>query len=197
MRRKHKTIYTDRFILRRPYLLDVDDLFEATNNPKVCRYEGWKRHEDRIETLNFVNSMIMMYDEKMCFDYIIQKKDDEKVIGVVNIHDIDFGKRTGYIGYWLAERYWDKGYGSEIVEAFVEHCFDFIKIKTIYGLCHPDNTASIKILIKSGFVYDGERESDVFKNRTDETKCDSVLVFKKTRKNKNNSVNRKKLNKIE
>lgn len=195
MRKKHKTVYTDHFILRRPYLYDVDDLFIATGNKNVSKYEGWKKHESRIETLNFVNSMISMYDQKMCFDYIIQKKDDERVIGVINIHDIDFGKKTGYIGYWLAEDQWNKGYGSEVVKAFVKHCFEFIRFKTIYALCHPQNTASVRILEGTGFCFEKEVESNVFKNRLDDTRCDLILKYSIDKKNQNNSKNRNRVNK--
>jgi len=177
---KHRTIKTDRLKLRRPLLFDAEDLFVCTGNPNVCKYEGWRKHNSPFETMNFVNNLMLCYDEGFCYDFIVEEKSSGRAIGVINLHDIDFTKDIGYIGYWFAEDVWGKGYGTESASAFVDFFMRVAGIKTIYALCHPKNTASCRVLEKIGFVYDGEKKDDYFILRTDETKTDVLLRYKLT-----------------
>ncbi len=177
---KHKTINTQRLKLRRPLLFDAEDLFVCTSNPNVVKYEGWRRHASPFETLNFVNNLMLCYDEGFCYDFIIEEKDSGRAVGVINLHDIDFTKDIGYIGYWLAEDVWGKGYGTEAARAFVEFFFKKAGINVIYALCHPKNTASYKLLEKIGFLPDGEKEDSYFAEREDDTKTAVLLRYKLT-----------------
>lgn len=178
MKFKHKTLKTERLILRRPLLTDAEDLFVCTGNPAVSRYEGWRRHASPFETLNFVNNLILCYDEGFCYDFVIEEKATGRAIGVINLHDIDFTKDIGYIGYWLAEDVWGKGYGTEAATAFVDFFMKKAGIKVIYALCHPKNVGSYRLLEKIGFVPDGEKADTYFASRTDDTQTDLLLRFK-------------------
>jgi len=178
LRFKHKTIKTERLKLRRPLLFDTDDLFICTSNPNVVKYEGWRRHASPFETLNFVNNLMACYDEGFCYDFIIEEKATGRAIGAINLHDIDFTKNIGYIGYWLAEDTWGKGYGTEAAKAFVDFFMRKVGFDTIYALCHPKNEASYRLLEKVGFIHIGEKPDSYFAQREDETKTDSLLLYK-------------------
>lgn len=174
---RYRSLITSRLKLRRPYLSDTDDLFLCTGNPRVTRYEGWKPHGSPMETFAFLNNLCCLYDDGFCYDFIIEEKRTRRAVGAINLHDIDFTKDVGYIGYWLAEDVWGMGYGSEAAAAFVSYFLKKARIREIRALCHPQNIASRKILEKTGFTFIGEKEDSAFRDRPDETRSDTVLEY--------------------
>jgi RimJ/RimL family protein N-acetyltransferase len=59
------------------------------------------------------------------------------------------------IGYWLGEKFWGQGFMSETVAAFVRFLFDTVDCDTIYCGAFAENTASLRIQEKIGFLPDG------------------------------------------
>jgi RimJ/RimL family protein N-acetyltransferase len=60
------------------------------------------------------------------------------------------------LGYLLAENAWGRGYGGELLGGFVAWCRARGDVRTIVGGVAPENTASIRLLERYGFVLDGE-----------------------------------------
>lgn len=58
------------------------------------------------------------------------------------------------IGYSLLPEFWGKGYGSAISEKLVSHSRKVPFIKQLTAIIDPENSASKRILIKSGFILD-------------------------------------------
>lgn len=177
MRYIRKTLKTEHLILRRPYLTDIDDLFVCTSNPNVTKYEGWRKHNSPMETLNFVNSLMECMELKCCNDYVIVEKESDRAIGIINLHDIDYEKDEGYIGYWIAEDCWHKGYATEAVAAFIGFMTKECKVRKILALCHPLNVYSAKALVKNGFEKLGTRPCNDFLKREDETYTETADFY--------------------
>ena len=59
------------------------------------------------------------------------------------------------IGYGLLEEYWGKGYATEAVKAMTEWASFRNGVKRIEAETEENNTASRRVLEKSGFVYAG------------------------------------------
>ncbi len=60
------------------------------------------------------------------------------------------------IGYRLPIENWGKGYATEISKALAKFVLENYPVSEIYGTTHPDNLASQKVLMKTGFVPFGE-----------------------------------------
>jgi RimJ/RimL family protein N-acetyltransferase len=56
-------------------------------------------------------------------------------------------------GYVLARDAWGKGFATEALTAMVDVAAR-IGVSRLFALCHPDHTASRRVLEKSGFVRD-------------------------------------------
>ncbi len=61
-------------------------------------------------------------------------------------------RNTAEISYWLGEPSWGRGLGSRLVAAFTRLSFErWPDLQTIVARVHPDNAASRKALLKSGY----------------------------------------------
>jgi RimJ/RimL family protein N-acetyltransferase len=60
------------------------------------------------------------------------------------------------LGYWLGQPYWGRGYMTEAARGFVAQVFAARLGDTIYSGAFADNTPSLRVQEKLGFVRDGE-----------------------------------------
>jgi ribosomal-protein-alanine N-acetyltransferase len=59
------------------------------------------------------------------------------------------------IGYSIARKFWGKGIASEIASALIDYAFSHFTTGDLTALTHPENMASQNVLLKAGFVRDG------------------------------------------
>ncbi|KAF8421818.1 acyl-CoA N-acyltransferase, partial [Tirmania nivea] len=60
------------------------------------------------------------------------------------------------LGYWLGEEYWSKQIATTVVKAFVEWTFGtFDQLLRLEAFVFAWNPASVRVLQKTGFVYEG------------------------------------------
>ena len=59
------------------------------------------------------------------------------------------------IGYILAPAQQGRGLMTEAVAALVAYCFGELAVHRIEALIHPDNTASIRLVERLGFLCEG------------------------------------------
>ena len=90
----------------------------------------------------------------------------------------DVYRRRVEIGYWLGRRYWNRGIATAAVRGLCdwlfEHDPDLLRIQAeVYAW----NQASMRVLAKAGFLFEGRLRKAVFK---DDQVVDS-LMFARTR----------------
>ena len=99
---------------------------------------------------------------------------DSKNIGYIQLCQIDDG--SWEIGYHIAKEFTGKGYATESVKAFLPAMAQKLNIKEVYGICLAENTASVRVLKKCGFVqvYQGTgdyqgKEAEIIKTKWEKT----------------------------
>jgi [ribosomal protein S5]-alanine N-acetyltransferase len=82
-------------------------------------------------------------------------KDTNVVIGnaLFMVQDDDF--ETAEIGYFLNSKYWNCGYGKEVVEGLLHLGFRYFEMHRIFAVCDVENIASTILLQKAGFRLEG------------------------------------------
>jgi RimJ/RimL family protein N-acetyltransferase len=90
---------------------------------------------------------------------------DGKVAGAIGLHPgQDVHRRTAELGYWLAEPYWGRGTATAAVRAFVEYGFANIPLDRIYASAYANNPASVRVLEKAGFEFEGRMRKNAIKD---------------------------------
>lgn len=90
---------------------------------------------------------------------------EEKVIGSIGVfRKENIHSRTAEVGYYIAEPFWGKGFGTGAVRQICSFIFNHTDIIRIFAEPFANNSASCRILEKSGFEYEGLLRSNAVKN---------------------------------
>jgi putative acetyltransferase len=148
-----REIETERLILRRWSVDDIDDLFEYARNPNVGPHAGWKPHESKTESLEIMQTLFLNKDS--C--WAIVWKESGKVIGSIAFENDS--KRPNLncreLGYAMSEDYWGKGIMTEAAEAVIRCGFDELGLDMVSIYRNPQNERSGRVIDKCGFTCEG------------------------------------------
>jgi RimJ/RimL family protein N-acetyltransferase len=65
------------------------------------------------------------------------------------------GESSGELGYWIGRAFWGRGYASEAAAAVVSHVREQRLFRCLTAVTDPENDASHRVLLKTGFVCTG------------------------------------------
>ena len=83
----------------------------------------------------------------------------EQFIGQITLGGIIFGAyRGGHIGYWIDQRFANRGYTTRAVQALTHFAFSELQLHRIEINLRPENGASRKVAEKSGYLFEGVRQ---------------------------------------
>lgn len=139
---------TQRLIVRKLALRDLNPFHEMQSNPKVMQFADGEV-KSLAEHKKEINELINSY-EKPNNDFkvfAIERKSDSCFIGTLALVK---DNNDDEIGYRFLEKYWRNGYGFEICKATITYCRQ-IGIKKLIGYVVDKNIASAKILEKLNF----------------------------------------------
>jgi ribosomal-protein-alanine N-acetyltransferase len=142
-------IETGRLLLRKPTSADVDAIFERyAADPIVTRYVGWPRHQSVPDTHAFLAFSNEAWAKWPAGPYLIEARADGRLLGSTGLaFDSSWVAATGYV---LARDAWGLGYATEALGAMVTLASS-LAVHRIYALSHPDNQASVHVLLKCAF----------------------------------------------
>ena len=84
--------------------------------------------------------------------------------GIGIIKKADVFRKNAEIGYWLGEKYWNRGIATKVLKAMLDYTFKNFSIHRIYAHVFETNTASKAVLKKCGFKSEACLKQTVIKN---------------------------------
>ncbi len=106
-----------------------------------------------MRSADFISSMLSA-NENETFAFAITA--DGRVLGSIGVfRQGNIHRQTVELGYYIEEGYWGKGLMTEAVKQVCEYVFMKSDIIRIYAEPFAYNTASCRVLEKSGFQYEG------------------------------------------
>lgn len=80
------------------------------------------------------------------------------LVGQISLGGIILGALRGaHIGYWMDQRYANRGITTKSVIMLTEYAFNELHLHRIEINLRPENTASKRVAEKAGYVFEGER----------------------------------------
>lgn len=155
-----------RVQLRKPDPDDLPVFFEQQRDPEANFMAAFasKNPYDR-ESFD-VHWAKIMADPAIFIQTILY---GESVAGYI-LHHSWFGEPE--VTYWLGREYWGKGIASAALAEFIRQA----GLRPLYGRAAIDNTASIRVLEKCGFVVIGQESG--FSNARGEEVEELILALK-------------------
>lgn len=88
----------------------------------------------------------------------------ELIGGIGLIPQQDVFRLSAEVGYWLGEAHWGRGIATRAVTAFCRWAFAERDLVRLYAGVFETNTASVRVLEKAGFVFEGRLRKAVIKD---------------------------------
>lgn len=135
---------TERLLIRTLKKDDSDDYFDMMGNPNVMNpipRDVMTREESNEHLIKFLNS-----EDKDRKVWAIELKSENKFMGLCAF--LKNNEKEDEIGYRLREKYWRKGFGTEVTIGLLKYGFDQMKMDKITADVDTRNLNSVKILEK-------------------------------------------------
>lgn len=123
----------------------LNSLDEA--NRRYVPDEVFETVEEAAETIDFLMGCYASGEGPQVYPVL---RRDGTCIGYVQA--VPMEDSTWELGYHIGGSYTGRGYATEAVKAFLPVIMPRLGIRQISGICLEENTASIKVLEKAGFV---------------------------------------------
>lgn len=157
-------IRTERLLLRRPRMDDIDAMFAIMSNPAAMRYWSTLPHASVEVTRPWLERMIER-NAAGGEDFLIEF--EGRVIG-----DVGAGRLPDF-GFIIHPDFWDQGFATEASRGFIDYAFSQTVASELTADVDPRNLASLGVLAKLGFVETGRAERTFLLG---EEWCDSIYL---------------------
>jgi RimJ/RimL family protein N-acetyltransferase len=105
--------------------------------------------------IKFIRRSNYRIKNKKEFVFGIVLKEENKVIGCIGLHKVNWKNKNAEIGYWLGKKYWGKGLTTEAVNLILKFTFENLRLHRVYATIFEENIASKRVLEKNGFKLEG------------------------------------------
>jgi len=153
------TIEMARLILSPYTLSDLNNYHQLMSNPNIWQYSTTSTHENIEQSKQKLEQLITGYENNQLGFQALLDKTSNTFIGEAGILSFNKNVDRCVIGYNLLSDFWNKGYATEISKALINHAFEKLHAGRVEALAMKANTASCKVLEKSGMMLEGTLRS--------------------------------------
>ena len=137
--------------LRTQSIDDAQRFFEILINPNFL-YFGSQPVSVEAE-LAWLEGNEKRFIERTAWNYTIMRGNE--IVGGIGVKINKHRSYIGEIGYFIDEAYWGQGIAGEALHLLEEICIRELRMSRIELLMLPENIASEKVAIKSGYRKEG------------------------------------------
>ena len=92
----------------------------------------------------------------LAYPFFIFRRNDDALVGGLTLANVRRGcAQACTLGYWMGRDYAQRGYMTAAVRGVIPFAFGTLRLHRIEAACIPANTASIRLLERTGFQREG------------------------------------------
>lgn len=133
---------------------DAEYLFPLAKDPEVTQYLTWDA-TTKEDMAKFYTLEKEKFRKGINYSFLVSIASSNIPIGSGSLSCVNLEHKSTYIGYWIGKKYWNEGYGTELVKSLVCFGFAYLNLHRIYSRIMTENLASVRILEKAGFRKEG------------------------------------------
>lgn len=160
-------IETPRLRLGLPASSDVPYLRQSFRDPRTARAAGAPLHsaDEMRDPAKMVKRTRREYRAGTDLSLSAVLRSEGQCIGRVGLRGLDWNWRSvESLSYWIDPQFWNRGYAKEASWFLCQAAFYRLGMRRISSSALRSNVASLRVLKKLGFVYEG-RQRDAIRLR--------------------------------
>lgn len=160
-----RCLETSRLMLRDIRMEDIQEYYERLfGDGDVAKYMLFDPHQDIGESYQSIQKILEQYAQGRFYRWGIALKEDDSLIGVIQLLRFDEETNTCSFAYMLGRDYWNQGYATEALSKVVSFAFDEMEIQRIVVDHVAENGASGAVMRKVGMKHIGTERGGFVKH---------------------------------
>ena len=144
-----KIFETERLTIRQVSESDKVALLKFHNEPATMKFISGKSDWSLDELNDKLKHNELLYSLGFGI-YCVENKFSKEVFGEASVFNSFDNLKQPEIGYIISERFWNQGFGTEIVSGLVFYCANLLKAERIIARMYSENIYSIRLCISNG-----------------------------------------------
>lgn len=170
-----KELFTERLSIQKLRYEDAEEIFYCyASKEEATQYMSWPTHQSIADTRAFLKYAAEGWETGKDYSYAIRLVNSARLIGSFGVINSNGKLQFGYI---LSPTQWRKGYATEVCKCMMSLLRKQPGVRSIQTFTDIDNTASAKVLLKSGLVEEA-RLTNWFKFVNQGDKAKDCIHFK-------------------
>lgn len=151
-------LWTENLILRRYLPDDAEQLYERLGtDPEMYRYSGWNPYATLEMAQETVNGFMESYSDEHSYSWVMDF--DGVVVGTIGAYD--YAHDQIEVGFCVAGDWQGRGFATEALNRVLEYLSENEGILHVTAWCADENTASRRVLEKSGMRQVQTKKGDI------------------------------------
>ena len=143
-------LFTDRLLLQRLRYEDAEEIFYTyASKPEATRFVSWPTHRSLADTRAFLHYAVGAWNNGVDYAFSIRLKESNRLVGSFGVINENGKLQFGYI---ISPTQWGRGYATEVCRVMLPLLKAQPGVYRIHTFVDVENTASIRVLLKSGMV---------------------------------------------
>ena len=149
----------DNFTIRLLTIQDLDAYFQLVDENRQRLEDFFTGTVSKTQTIEatrtFVTDIIQRANERTYFPYIIIDNSNDKIVGYLDLKNIDWNIPKSELGCFIDKGYTNKGIATRAFRLFCDFCFAEYKFQKLFLRTHHTNTFARWVAEKCDFEIEG------------------------------------------
>ena len=141
-------------LLRFLKLEDLDFLYSIENNINYFEFSDNPQFYSKTVLKEYIENSSTSISTYNQLRFVIEHK--KKAVGFIDLFDYDFKTKSAGIGIIVKEEFQNLNFGSESLGLLISFAWEDLDLLSLYANINSDNTRSIKLFEKFGFIKKDE-----------------------------------------
>ncbi len=151
-----KIAQSQRIILRTWQPRDRTEAYKFYADPEVSKFIGDGQPLQSLERIEVLLNRFNLHQDQFGFSpWAVVDASSDQVIGICGLHTFNEMKEAE-LGFRLNQSHWGKGFATEAIQLSLEYAFKNLALRFVSAVTDPENFATQKVLLKSGFSLVGD-----------------------------------------
>jgi [ribosomal protein S5]-alanine N-acetyltransferase len=150
-------LHTNRLHLREIALSDISSIHTLYSLPQTDEFNTLGIPETMAVTQKIVNDWVRSQTSipRTAYIFCLELTESKQFIGLIALSLGKPNYRIAEVWFKIHAAYWNNGYATEALKELLQFGFNQLKLHRIEAGCAVENTASAKVLEKSGMIKEG------------------------------------------